>query len=279
MTSTALKTGVIPAPAKVVPTGRRTSSQIPTPPDRGRKSENLLAGSNKYIAIAAVIVVVVVSYFILGGKKTVSLRVTTDPADANVTVGTQNCHAPCELKLQPGKYELRAEREGYQSLTDSVTITADTKPLVLTLKPPPPPPPPAVDQGTLAVRANVEGAEVFLDGTPKGLTDSSKKYQEPKVDVGPHQITLKKSGYEDESQSVDIAPGRTSTAVFALKEKKEPGTPKLPEPAYLIVQTKPGAGVFIDNQFRGIVGATGRWFRPVEPGNHSVDARLEGYKP
>ena len=279
MTSAAPKTGVTPPLAKVGPPRRRTPSQVPTPPDRGRQSDSLLAGPNKYIALALAIVVVVVGYFIFGGKKTVSVRITTDPADANVTVGAQNCHAPCELKLQLGKYELRAEREGYQSLTESVTIAADTKPLVLTLKPPPPPAPPAADQGTLGVRANVEGAEVFLDDTPKGLTDSSKKYQEPKVDVGSHQITVKKSGYEDESQSVEIAKGRTSTVVFALKEKKEPGTPKLPEPAYLIVQTKPGAGVFIDNKFRGNAAADGRWFRQVDAGSHSVEAKLDGYDP
>jgi serine/threonine protein kinase len=280
MTSTAPKSGVIPPPAKVGPSGRRTPIQKPTPPDRGRQSENLLAGPNKYIAIALAIVVVVVAYYMFGGKKTVSVRITADPADANVTVGARNCHAPCELKLQPGKYELRAEREGYQALTESVTITADTKPLMLTLKPPPPPPPPAVEQGTLAVRANVEGAEVFLDGTPKGLTDSSKKYQEPKVDVGPHQITVKKSGYEDETQSVEIAKGRTSSAVFTLKETQEPpGQTKLPEPAYLIVQTKPGAAVFIDNQFRGNAAANGRWFHKTEPGSHSIEAKLDGYEP
>jgi serine/threonine protein kinase len=280
ITSMAPKTGVTPPPAKVDPPGRRTPSQKPTPTDRGRQSENLLAGPNKYIAIAVAIVVIVVGYFIFGGKKTVSVRITTDPADANVTVGTQNCHAPCELKLQPGKYELRAEREGYQSVTQSVTITADTRPLVLTLKPPPPPPPPEVDQGTLAVRANMEGAEVFLDGTPKGLTDSSKKYQEPKLDVGPHQVTVKKSGYEDETQSVEIAKGRTSTAVFTLKGTQEPpGQTKLPEPAYLIVQTKPGAAVFIDNQFRGNAAANGRWFHKTEPGSHSIEAKLDGYEP
>jgi tetratricopeptide (TPR) repeat protein len=278
MTSAGPKAGVTPPPAKLGQR-RRMPSGIPTPPDGGRKSENLLAGPNKYIAIAIAILVVVVGYFIFGGKKAVSVRITTDPADANVTVGAQNCHAPCELKLQPGKYELRAEREGYQSLTESVTIAADTKPLVLTLKPPPPLPPPAVDQGTLAVRANVERAEVFLDGQPKGLTDSSKGYQEPRVDVGSHQITVKKSGYEDESLSVEIAKGRTSTVVFALKEKKEPGTPKLPEPAYLTVQTRPGAGVFIDNKFRGNAAADGRWFRQVEPGSHSVEAKLDGYEP
>ncbi len=152
---------------------------------RGPDSTNLLAGPKKYVALAsAVIVLTVVGYLIVnGGKRVVSVGITTIPPDANVTVGAQKCRAPCALKLRPGTYELRVERDGYEPVTRQVSVAPDTKSLpTVTLDAhqapappvpttPPNPPPPAIDQGTLIVRANVGGAEVYVDGNLKGLTD------------------------------------------------------------------------------------------------------------
>src|SRR5450756_2467759 len=94
-------------------------------------STNLLAGPKKYIALAsAVIVLTVVGYLIFsGGKRVVSVGITTIPPDANVTVGAQKCRAPCDLPLRPGTYELRVERGGYEPVTRQVSVAADTKSL------------------------------------------------------------------------------------------------------------------------------------------------------
>jgi len=269
------KAGVTPPSVKSGPPIQRRPPPKPTPPDGRHRPQNLLAGSNKFIAIAVgVMVLLVVSYLIFGGgKKTVTVKINTDPTDANVTVGTQKCHAPCELSLKVGKYELRAEREGYLPLTESVTIAADAKPLVIALTPvPAPSPPPVVEQGTLIVRSNVDDAEVFVDGDQKGVTKHSK--YEGKLDVGGHQIILRKSEYKDsQPQSVEIAKGRPSTVNVSLEKGKS-------EVGYIVITTNAGATVAIDGKVvEGRVSREGRRIQPVTPGTHTVQVRLDGYAP
>jgi serine/threonine protein kinase len=254
-------------------------------------STNLLAGPKKYIALAsAVIVLTVVGYLIFsGGKRVVSVGITTIPPDANVTVGAQKCRAPCDLPLRPGTYELRVERDGYEPVTRQVSVAADTKSLptvrldaheaqALPVQTTPPnPPPAAIDQGTLIVRANVGGAEVYVDGNLKGLTDVNEKY-EGKFDVGNHEIILRKQGYEDSSGQIEIAKGGMSTTTLKLKEQGQKPAPS-PAPAYLVVEARPGADVLIDQQPRGTVPPEGRLVQKVDPGRHSIEAKLDGYEP
>jgi len=273
------RTAGVPEPRKIEPPPvRMTQPRKPTLPEPDEAT--LFSGSKRYIVLASVVIVLIaVGYLIFGGaKKTAIVKITTDPTDADVTVGIQRCHAPCDLRLAAGEYDLRAEREGYQSTTKKVAIAANTKSLRIALEPETPPLKPAVDKGTLAVDANVERAEVFIDGSFKGLTDSHKKYEEQKIDVGPHTIVVKKSGFDDSSEQVEIAEGRTLTAVFTLKEIV--GKPKPPEPAYLHVRTKPGgARVFVDGQFIRETATDGSLFLKVEAGRRNVEARKDGYTP
>ncbi len=94
------------------------------------------------------------------------------------------------------------------------------------------------------------GAEVYVDGNLKGLTDVNKNY-EGKFDIGNHAIILRKQGYEDSSGQVEIAKGGISTTL-KLKEQVQK-LASAPAPAYFIVQAPPGASVLIDQQPRGTV--------------------------
>ncbi len=58
----------------------------------------------------------------------------------------------------------------------------------------PPPPPPAVEvRGTLALDIEPADAEVEVDGTPRGTASEVKSLD---LDPGPHQIVIKKKGFE-----------------------------------------------------------------------------------
>ena len=264
---------------------------IDTTSARGVDSTNLLAGPKKYIALAcAVIVLAAAGYLIFHrGKRVVSVGITTVPPDANVTVGAQKCRAPCDLPLPPGTYQLRVERDGYEPVTRQVLVAADTKSLpTVTLDAheaqappvqttPPNPPPAAIDQGTLIVRANVSGAEVYVDGNLKGLTDVNEKY-EGKFDVGNHEIILRKKGYEDSSGQIEIAKEGMSTTTLKLKEQGQKPPPS-PSAGYFIVEARPGADILIDHQPRGTVPPQGWLVQKVDPGRHSIEAKLDGYEP
>ena len=252
---------------------------------RASDSANRLAGRGKFIALACVIIVLAAAgyfYFILGAaKRAVSVGITTVPPDAAVTVGTETCRAPCDLPLRPGTYSLRAERDGYEPVTRQVSIARDTKslPTVKLEQVPvatPNPPPVVIDQGTLSVRANVGGAEVYVDRNLKGLTDVDKKF-EGKFDIGNHEIVLRKQGYADSSDQVEIAKGGMSIVTFKLAEQAQKQAS--PAPAYLVLQAPPGASILIDREPRGTVPPEGRLIQKVIPGRHSIEAKLDGYEP
>jgi eukaryotic-like serine/threonine-protein kinase len=267
---------VPPAENSESPPVRPAPREKTTPARPGRAS--LVAGPKKYIVLASAVIILAVGYLIFGGgKRAVSVKITTSPADADVTVGGQNCRAPCDLRLQPGKYELRVGRDGYEPLTEQVSIDSGTKSLpMVSLAPKPPslPLPVAIDQGTLIVHANVDNAEIFVDGEQKGFTEH-KEY-EGTFDVGSHQITLKKSGYKDSQQTVEIAKGQPTAAKVDLQK----GSNEPEQFGYIVVTAKAGAAVSIDGKLvEGRVSRDGRRIQKVAPGKHTIQVRLDGYEP
>lgn len=235
-----------------------------------------LRGHTIHLILAATVVSSVAAvYLIVGKSRVATISIMTYPADADITLGGQTCHAPCTLKLPPGKYELRAEREGYTSLTDSVSISTETKSLpTITLSPTPTRP--RVAQGTLRVRSKVEGAEVYIDNDLKGVINKGE--YEGKENAGTHRVVLKKSGYQDSApQQVEISNEQTSSTSFELT--KLPGTVKKDEAAYLIVQSQPGATVVIDRSSTDRVPEDGILLQKVTPGSHSVAVSKDGYEP
>jgi hypothetical protein len=254
-------------PAKVPPQTPRTESS-------DRRTTYLMVG------VAAVIVAVGI-YLIRGRTTPVAMiDIATSPADADITIGTQKCRAPCTLKLPPGNYELRADRDGYIPLTQNVSIAPGMKslPLIELHVPPPPPlpsPPPALKVGSLRVSADVEGAEVYVDNNLKGLITAGQF--ETKIDAGSHVVMLKKSGYEDSlPQRVEVASAELSARRFALKKLTNPV--KEEEPAYLEVNSMPGASVVIDQSFGSTVPANGKLLQKVTPGSHSVAVTKDGFE-
>jgi tetratricopeptide (TPR) repeat protein len=229
------------AVANVEPSKRKSISETESPPARkieppstriapsGKATPlrsdqtNLLSGSKKYIVIAAALIVLItVGYLIIGRhSKLISVKITTNPADTEVTVETQKCRAPCELSLRPGIYPLRIERDGYAPVTQQVAISPDTRslPVIELAQIQKPEPQPPLDEGTLSVRANVDYAEVFIGGNRIGATGRSGKFEAP-LTVGAYEITVKKSGYlEQPPKSVEITKNQTTPVEFALKNE------------------------------------------------------------
>ena len=148
------------APARRYQTARQLGLDLGVMRAVAPARTNLLAGNKRYAALAfAVIVIAALGYLIFSrGEKVVLIR--TDPAGAGVTVAGQNCRTPCDLRLRPGRYELRVEWDGYLPVIQQVSVTSGTKSLQTVrlaemavarppLLPPPPSALPAVNVGTL----------------------------------------------------------------------------------------------------------------------------------
>jgi hypothetical protein len=93
-------------------------------------------------------------------------------------------------------------------------------------------------------------------------------FAEPlRMDVGHHTLTLKKEGFNDATQGVDVASGQKLQVSLKLEPKKKTGMVKV------TVQGAPGAILYIDGVDVGPAPYTGE----LEATHHSVEARAAGY--
>ena len=110
-------------------------------------------------------------------------------------------------------HELRAEREGYETLVRALKPEDHDATVTLNLQPERHP------RGTLVVEAQ-DVAEVWLDGVPTGLTTPTLGFH---VGVGQHTIELHApSGERSAPKKVSVAQGQTLRLSMALETKKAP---------------------------------------------------------
>jgi len=181
------------------------------------------------------------------------------------------------LEVPPGEHSIRLELLGFEpyGTTAAVkkwewkTVAADMKPLSLSTLAT------ASANGNLLIRSNVEGADIVVDGQLKGFTgtgDPAKIALNP----GTHKVQLKKGGYKDSAeQAVEIAANKSNELVFKLTASE--GAASTQSGSTLIVKSLPGAEIRLDGQPSGTVGADGTFPLKVSPGDHAVQASMNGY--
>jgi hypothetical protein len=151
--------------------------------------------------------------------------------------------------------------------------------------------------GWIHVDVNPPDAEVFLNGLPMGREGNA--YEEG-VLVGRYKVEVKKEGYLDHTQFVDVYPAARERIKINLRKvaaRKVPplsesydGGPlpkKVPPPVdtpgqsqnwgWIHVETNPGgARVFLDGNLMG-PGENSGFEERVLPGRHKVEVKKEGY--
>ena len=162
--------------------------------------------------------------------------------------------------LKPGPHTLRVTLGAKKDFEQSITVmpaAAGSVNATLT------------DLPGRAVITSEPGAEVYLDNTGKGKTDSSGKLVLADVAPGSYQLRVTgQGGREDYSQSIEVTAGReTSISAYG---KALPGK--------IRVQATPGARVFIDDWKYPLVeqynGELSDFSFP--PGTHYVRVLEEG---
>jgi hypothetical protein len=115
--------------------------------------------------------------------------------------------------------------------------------------------------GSLEVTANVEGADVYLDGEAVGETP----FRLDEIEAGPHEIRVEIPGRQPFRKSIRIAGGQESRVRAFLKT----------ELARLRVESDiAGATVFVDRRY---VGTTPLTVEDFGPGNYELTVSAEGY--
>ena len=111
-----------------------------------------------------------------------------------------------------GTYNVTVELDGYDSQSETVTLTKDeTEDVSFTL----------VQQvGTLQVNSTPAGAAVYLNGTATGDLTNVTLADKP---VGNYNVTVELAGYDSQSETVTLTKDETEDVSFTLIQQVEIG--------------------------------------------------------
>jgi len=188
-----------------------------------------------------------------------TLKITSRPAGASVILnGRIEGQTPFESKEIPaGDYQLIIRQSGYADYNESVKIVKNkakniSKELaVLSNK-----------FGKIRISTKPSEASVFLDGEFLGSTP----YENDKIPVGLHRLVIKKTGYSEFNQSVNIE-----------TDKLTPVSADLSAAAKIAVNSDPsGADVLINDK---TVGKTPYTDSHLAYGEYTITIAKTGYKP
>lgn len=168
--------------------------------------------------------------------------------------------------LAAGKHTVLLRRSGYREYTATVTVpaggTAELAPTLTAL---------SSSSGSVDVVSYPAGASVYLDDVYQGLTNPWDTLNIPNVAPGEHHLTLTLGGYHDYVTSVTVTPGRETSVIATLTDLPDAN----PHGQVAVASSPSGAGVYIDNAYRGI---TPLIVDSVEMGSHTILVRQAGYQ-
>ncbi|MEW8438535.1 MAG: SUMF1/EgtB/PvdO family nonheme iron enzyme [Candidatus Thiodiazotropha taylori] len=189
------------------------------------------------------------------------LQINVNATDANIRldgqpVGIASPGKPLNLEgLQLGTHKIEVEAAGYQALSESTQVQAQQwTQMAIQLKP-------VITTGELIVRSNVSGDTVYINGKAFGSTGKNSH----KLAAGDYIIRIKKTGYEDWEQSIQLKAGIKQVVRADL----------VPEKGELIISSDPSdVTVSIDGQSVGGIGTY-----KLTKGTYLIRITKVGYKP
>jgi hypothetical protein len=198
------------------------------------------------------------------GPVTGSLSVSSSPPGARIYLdGTDTGYTtPRTISgVTAGTHMVRCSMSGYTDQSQSVTVSAGkTSTVKLTLARQ------GLVTGSVSVSSSPTGARIYLDGTDTGYTTPRTISG---VTTGTHTVRCSMSGYTDQSQSVTVSAGKTSTVKLTLA-RQGPVTGSLS-----VSSSPPGARIYLDGTDTGYT--TPRTISGVTAGTHTVRCSLAGY--
>jgi len=176
-------------------------------------------------------------------------QVTTPGSFYTVTTGTHN---------------VQVTKSGYQPYSTNVQVTSgQTSNVYATLV--------ANQQiGSISVSSNPVGASIYVDTIYQGLTNQIVS----SLAVGPHTVTLKKSGYKDYSQTATVNNGQITYLSITLTPLSSPTTGDLD-----VSSTPSGASVYLNGAYEGETRTSGPlYITGLSPGTYTIVMKKSGYQ-
>ncbi len=190
-----------------------------------------------------------------------SITVTSNPTYAYVyRDGAYKGRTPMTITdVSTGTHIIEIDLNGYYDWKQTVNVPAGGNVAVhANLNPIP------VSPGYISVSSSPSGAQVYIDGAYNGLTPLAHA----STAAGTHTVTVRLSGYQDYTSTVDVRSATTSQAYASM----------IPGPSATgsvhVTTTPTGASIMIDNVLKGVSELT---VSDLPAGTHTVTAQLAGY--
>lgn len=175
-------------------------------------------------------------------------------ADAEIWVngqkkGVRKWSGPLEI----GNYKVECRQANHETVSQNISISSNKESKTFTLNAPIP------IYGGLRITSSPSQADVFIDGDKVGTTP----FYSAKLLIGKHQVSIRKEGYGNAANEIEVTKGVTTDHEFKLTNIVE----------VVVTSTPDSARVFIDGTFRGHTP-----FRSdIGAGQHSVRVDKDGF--
>ena len=197
-------------------------------------------------------------------KTTGSIFLQSVPNGAQIFISGNNINKTTPegiSNLEEGNYEFALKLPGYNDTTFNVVIIKDQridKTIILKKD--------SAESGCVFIESSPPGAQIFLEGiNTNKITPSVIE----NLDEGPHQFTLKLSGYNDTTFSTIIIKNQQVNKNITLTRQFNTGS--------LFLQSTPsGAQIFLDDVNTDNI--TPFTIEDIEEGLHKVTLKLIGYQ-
>ncbi len=185
------------------------------------------------------------------------LEIDSTPTGAKLFIdGTFYQRTPALISLEGGNYNIRLEKEGFNTARDEIVIIGKER-LRLNLKLDP-----RERYGDLVVKSRPSGARVFVNDRYYELTPARIELRE-----GSYRIKVEKDDYQSGGRQVSVAGNKQARAFFDLKPVERYGSVE-------ISSSPPDCKVFIDDAFYDKTPFAAR----LLAGKHDITLKKRGWK-
>jgi archaellum component FlaG (FlaF/FlaG flagellin family) len=170
--------------------------------------------------------------------------------------------------ITAGTHTLKLSKAGYQNYTAAIEVIAGQdkvlSPIILT-----PGGEPVNNTGSVYVSSSPTNATIYIDGVMKGMTNLLVQ----NITAGSHNLTLKKTGYQSKTQTVEVKAGvDTVLAPIILT----PGGGPVNNTGSVYVSSSPtNATIYIDGVMKGM---TNSLVTNIAAGNRTLKLSKTGYQ-
>jgi hypothetical protein len=199
-----------------------------------------------------------------GSSDVGTIDIQSNPAGAAVYLDGKNTgyKTPATISgVVAGSHTVRCSLSGYTDQSQTVTVNAgQTTSVTVTLQSQAP------VTGSISVSSSPNGARIYLDGADTG-------YITPRtiggVTAGAHTVRCSLTGYTDQSQSVTVNGGRTSTVkIYLVRQAPVTGS-------ISVISSPSGARIYLDGTDTGYT--TPKTLSSISAGTHTVRCSKSGY--